>query len=74
MAATALAVITLLEQVEPEIQASVIELINLWKNNAATVKTVLQGDVKDLQVVIDAARVAQGKTPVAPTPDPDPSS
>lgn len=69
----ALQIITLLEQEEPEVQAGVIEIINLWKNNQADVKAILQGDVTDLQAVIDQARATQGKPPIAPTPDPDPN-
>lgn len=75
MAATALQVISLIEALEPEMQTSVVSLINVWHNGNADVKATLQGEVTALQAIVDKARKAQGLPP-DPTPiaDPDPST
>lgn len=73
MAATALAVITLIEKLEPEVQIAVVDLINLWKGNPQAVKITLQGEVTALNTIAAKARAEQGLPPLPPIPDPDPT-
>lgn len=70
---TALGIIALLEQVEPEIQAAAMAIVNLWKTQGPSVSVILEGEVTSLDAIIAKARAEQGLPAVAPVPDPDPN-
>lgn len=69
---TALNIIALLEQVEPEVQSAVMAIIALWRTKNPDVKTVLQGEVTAFGDIIAKARVEEGLPAVALPVDPDP--
>lgn len=68
---TALGIISLLETVEPGVQAAVLAIVKLWQNNSG-VKTILQGEVTGLGAIAAKARVEEGLPPATPPTDPDP--
>lgn len=68
----ALQIIALLETVEPTAQQAIMDLIATWKGNN-DVKTILQGEVSQLNAIAAAARAQQGLPAIAASADPDPA-
>lgn len=56
---TAVQIITLLEALEPAVQAGILDIVNLWKNKGGDVAVILDGEITSLAAIAAKAKQEQ---------------